>query len=345
MLEKRRKRKKRRLLLVLIVSLGAFYYFFYYAKYEGTAKKKLIEKKLTVYDQDSNNRPIAIMIDNNVGSDLHKGLQDAYLSYEAIVEGGLSRIMVIYKDKDIDKIGPVRSSRHYFLDYALESDALYAHFGWSKYAQRDISSLGVNNINGLYDSKPFWRVSDYYAPHNVFTSIDKLYSYSKNNLNYDITSDNYELLKYNANEINLPKKYSEDTRVISTTKVSFSYSGSETRSFTYDSTNKYYLRSMNNKAHVDATTGKQYHYKNIIIEKVSNSTLDSKGRQDLETTGSGDGYYITNGYAVPIKWYKDSRNSKTKYMYNNDEIEVNDGNTFIEIVPINNKVTIVGENA
>ena len=76
-------------------------------------------KKLTVYNEDSNQRPIAIMIDNNIGNEYHSGLQESYLNYEIIVEGGLTRIMAIFKDKDISQIGPVRSSRHYFLDYTL----------------------------------------------------------------------------------------------------------------------------------------------------------------------------------------------------------------------------------
>ncbi len=118
------------------------------------------------------------------------------------------------------------------------------------------------------------------------------------------------------------------------------YSPSQKRSYVYNKENGYYLRSTNGYKHTDATTKQQYHYKNIIIEKVRNSTLDSYGRQDLDTTGTGDGYFITNGYAIPIKWSKSSRKSKSTYTYNNKEIKVNDGNTIIQVVPINNNVTI-----
>ena len=61
----------------------------------------------------SNQRPIAVMIDNNIGNGRHAGLQESYLNYEIIVEGGLTRIMAVFKDKDVSLIGPVRSSRHY----------------------------------------------------------------------------------------------------------------------------------------------------------------------------------------------------------------------------------------
>ena len=80
-------------------------------------------------------RPIAVMIDNHKGAMPQAGLNDAYMVYEIIVEGGETRLMALFKGANLDKIGPVRSSRHYFLDYALENDAIYVHFGWSPQAQ------------------------------------------------------------------------------------------------------------------------------------------------------------------------------------------------------------------
>ena len=122
-----------------------------------------------------NDRPIAVMIDNHKGAMPQAGLNDAYLVYEIIVEGGESRLMALFKGANLDKIGPVRSSRHYFLDYALENDAIYVHFGWSPQAQSDITKLGVNNINGISESSTsFWRTKDKYAPHNVATSPEKI---------------------------------------------------------------------------------------------------------------------------------------------------------------------------
>ena len=88
------------------------------------------------------------MIDTNIGDAKHAGLQDSYVNYEIIVEGGLTRIMALFKDKEVGIVGPVRSARNYFLDYALEHDAVYAHFGWSPNAEADIKELQVQNING-----------------------------------------------------------------------------------------------------------------------------------------------------------------------------------------------------
>ena len=97
------------------------------------------EKKVQIYS--GNERPIAVMLDNSKASWPQAGLNDAFLVYEMIVEGGETRLMALFKGADLDKIGSLRSARHYFLDYALENDAIYVHFGWSPQAQSDISKL------------------------------------------------------------------------------------------------------------------------------------------------------------------------------------------------------------
>ena len=94
------------------------------------------EKKVGIFQ--GNERPVAVMIDNHTGAWPQAGLNKAYLVYEIIVEGGETRLMALFKGQDVEHIGPVRSSRHYFLDYALENDAIYTHFGWSPQAESDI---------------------------------------------------------------------------------------------------------------------------------------------------------------------------------------------------------------
>ena len=95
-----------------------------------TTTKKI--EKIKIVDPDSNSRPIAIMINNNKAVwGYQAGIQDAYIVYEMIVEGGITRMMAIFKDKDTARVGSVRSARHYYLDYALENDDIFVHFGWS----------------------------------------------------------------------------------------------------------------------------------------------------------------------------------------------------------------------
>ena len=89
----------------------------------------IVEEKKEIQIFKGNDRPIAVMIDNHNGAWPQAGLNDAYMVYEIIVEGGETRLMALFKGVDLEKIGPVRSARHYFLDYAMENDAIYVHYG------------------------------------------------------------------------------------------------------------------------------------------------------------------------------------------------------------------------
>ena len=63
--------------------------------------------------------------------------------------------------------------------------------------------------------------------------------------------------------------------------------------------------------------------------------------QTIYNTGVKDGYYITNGKAIKITCEKTSRSAQTVYKdLNGNEINVNDGNTYVQICPIDSNVTI-----
>ena len=296
-------------------------------------EKTKVEEKLKILDLDSNTRPYAVMI-NNISTvwDYQCGLEDAYLVYEIIVEGGYTRLMALFKDKDLDRIGSVRSSRHYFLDYALENDAIYVHFGWSPQAQSDMVSLGVNNINFIsYNGYTRDRSLGLATEHTAFTTTTDIMN-GINYYGYRTTTDEKPLLDYSVKSVNL----SNMDGVEVANKININYSNSRSTQFEYDSVNKVYNRFQNNEVHKDYVTDKQYTAKNIITYKVDNYTIsgDDKGRQTLDNLGNGTGWYITEGYAEPIKWEKATRSSKTIYKYlDGSEIKVNDGNTYIEIQP------------
>ena len=145
---------------------------------EDILTAELQEKKIQIYN--GTQRPIAVMIDNHNQAWPQAGLNKAYMVYEIIVEGGETRLMALFKGVTVDKIGPVRSSRHYFLDYAMENDAIYAHYGWSPQAESDIKKYSINNLNGITEStSTFWRVKDKAAPHNAVTSTDAILKAAK----------------------------------------------------------------------------------------------------------------------------------------------------------------------
>ena len=142
-----------------------------------TPEEKEIEEFFNTY-VNTKQRPIAVMIDNdNENARPQEGLDKAYLIYEMVVEGGAARFMALYRGENIEKIGPVRSSRHYFLDYVMENDAIYTHFGWSPKATTDISLYGIDKINGVLgnDESVFWREKKYRGDwHSAYTSIENI---------------------------------------------------------------------------------------------------------------------------------------------------------------------------
>lgn len=295
------------------------------------------KEKIEIYS--GNDRPIAVMIDNVGDARPQAGLNKAYAVYEIIVEGGYSRMMAIFKGADLEKIGPVRSSRHYFLDYALENDSIYVHYGWSPKAQNDITALGVNNVNGIVTpSNIFWRVKDKASPHNAVISTKNILKYAESK-GYRTTSNASSVLKYTSKEVLL-----EDENAISANTIKIPYSTSYNVSYQYNEQTKRYERYEDGKLHKDWDTKEVISTKNIIITFAKNTTLndgENKGRQDLSNIGNLNGYYITNGKAIPIICSKTSRKDKTVYKdKQGNEINVNDGNTFIQICPIDADVSI-----
>ena len=295
-------------------------------------------KKLNIVNEESKSRPYAVMINNVEGArKLQSGLQDAYMVYELMVEGGITRYLALFLDQTTERIGSIRSARHYYLDYALENDAIYVHHGYSPQAREDWSKLGVDRIE-VNESTTGWRDKSASKTYEftLFTNIEKL----GKGIRSKRTERNKDLLlNYSVDNIDI----SQMEGAIPANKVDIKYSSNTTTNYEYDTEKNIYLRSVNNKSQNDYITGKQLTVKNIIVYKVKYSNIqgDDKGRQTIDNVGTGTGYYISNGYAVPITWKKDSRSSATVYKYNNGkEIQVNDGNTFIQIMPDNQTLAI-----
>lgn len=298
---------------------------------EKETKKEETEIKL--YNEDSNDRPIAFIIDNGITDVNYAGLQSSFLNYEILTDDKQTKIMSIYKDRNVNLIGPIQSINNYFLDYALESDAIVAYYGSTQQAEKDIKDLNINSINGKVNKDPFRRDDKSKSPHNVFTNIEYIKDYL-NNTEFSKTSNTWKLLNLSKEEINI-----ENGKTAK--KITIPYSTDEYRSYMYDETNKYYLRSQNGSAHIDRQSNKQLHYKNVIVLKVETKKSENEEKNELKTIGTGTGYYITNGQSEEITWSKETRSSKSVYKYKDGtELKLNDGNTFIHIIPIEKNITI-----
>lgn len=343
--KKMKKSSKTILLLLLVLVLASCGYFGYRYFFKGEEvpfldlKEPAPEKpKVQIIDEDSKSRPYGVMVNNiAVARNYHSGLQDAYLVYEMIVEGGITRLYALFLDTDTTRIGPVRSARPYYLDYAMENDAYFVHWGFSEQAKSDINTYHIQNINGLYKAQYFWRDTslNVATEHTAFTSMEKL-KQAPDDLGYRKTREKDFLLDYSVDEILFDEESSQVAN-----EILIPYSNGTKTSYVYDEENKVYKRYVNGEVHKDYVTKEQYTVKNIITYQVKNTSLDSYGRQKLDNVGSGTGYYISNGKAIPIRYEKKSRDAQTKYTYlDGTELVVNDGNTWIQIQPENQKLTI-----
>lgn len=344
MKKKSKKRIKIFIIIMLLILIGVGVGFLLLSGKSTTTKQEKEEKKeelkpvkkVKIIDTDSNSRQYAVMINNNKAVwGYQAGIQDSHITYEIIVEGGITRLMAIFKDKETTRIASIRSSRHYFLDYALENDAIYAHIGQSPQALKAMSNLKINKINADNSSAFIWdnNLRKISREHRAYTSIQSL-SDAADKLGYRKTTNTKNLLEYSVDSIDFTK-YAEALPV-NTLKIN--YSNYHTTSFVYDLENKVYKRYQNNLEHKDYVTGLQYTAKNIITYQVYNYTMadsENKGRQDLNNIGSGEGYFISEGYYIPITWEKTSSSSQTIYKVKStgEQLIVNDGNTYIEIQP------------
>lgn len=333
--------KKLSILIMIIILFLVVIYFMFFGGSSITVEEdkgldgsdndpvleEIIEKTLGIIDLDSNSRSIGVMINNYGDAQPYQtGVNEAYITYELITEGGITRMLSLFRDVDSSlKVGTIRSSREYFLDYNLENDAIYVHFGGSEQALSDIVTLGINNVNGIRDDF-YWR-EDFpiSSEHTVYSDFSKINSVISN-MNYRTTSDVDLLLNYSIESIDL------GLESIVANEVNIKFSSYQTNNWKYNIETMLYEKYSNGNIRKDYITKEVFIAKNIITYEVDYYTIDSYGRQAISNLGSGIGYFITEGKAVEIMWKKDSRTGQTKYYYlDGSEIVVNDGNTHIQI--------------
>lgn len=301
---------------------------------EGMVKSYLTGEY--VLENQGNRRPVAIMLNNIYDACPQYGISRAGVVYEAPVEGNITRLMGIFEEyDDLEKIGSVRSCREYYIFFATEFNAIYAHYGQAAYAVPFLDLDFVNNLSGLgpYGSDIYYRTSDRKAPHNAYTSYDGIqrgiadYGYSQE---YDAEYDgHYPFVKVGESVKLGPKKQGATKANL----VKLDCYEHNKPWFEYDATTQTYKRFQFGAPQIDEMTGQQLEFDNILIQYTSYVPHDSNGYLDLDVIAGGAGKYITKGRAIDIRWEKDAPWGKTHYIDSqNLEINMNTGHTFVLIV-------------
>ncbi len=273
-------------------------------------------------------RPYAIMLNNIYDALPQSGILYAEIVYEAQVEAGITRLMGVFQDVDeVEKIGSIRSARHYYIDFANDNNALYVHFGQSRFAQDRFDNEGIVTISGLssYTYDVFYRSDDREAPHNVYTTGEMLQAGADiTGLSREYPEDFVPRFKFNRKDTPLADGF--DAKVVNIPFDSQPW-------FEYDAESGLYKRFQYGEQHIDRETGQQLAYKNIIVQYVYETSISNEDHQDLTLNGSGKGYYITDGKAIEVTWERADNDDRTVYYdASGNPIKLNPGKTFFEVV-------------
>lgn len=270
----------------------------------------------------------AIMIENSPDARPQSGLKDAGLVYEAIAEGGITRFIVLYQESRPGLIGPVRSVRPYYVEWAAAYDAAVAHIGGSARALQMIRSGNYGlDIDQFFNAQAYWRASDRYAPHNVYTNFDRLDQLvaSKGKTTSTFTpierKDDTKSNAPNATHINMP---------ISSAWYAVDYD--------YDANSNSYARKVGGEAHTDRESGQIQPKVVVAIQVNMFKEMEDGYREQITTTGSGKAYVFQDGIVTEAVWQKpDAKGQITFVDTAGKPLKLNRGQTWITALP-NGKV-------
>ncbi len=286
-------------------------------------------------------RPISVMINNISEAIPQSDVGKADIIYEFKVEGGITRLLGIYSDySKIEKLGSIRSCRPYYVTVSNEFDAIYVHYGQSPQGQEELDKTGIDHISGLSaeGNVAFYRASDKVAPHNVYTTGEMIQA----GIDYiKCDTEHYHNFK-SMFKFNEGDKTPEGGDTAKTVKLAIS--NYTQPYFEYNESDGLYYRFQYGAEHVDELTGEQLTFKNIIIQFAHYTSIDDHDRQLIDLVGSGDGYYISDGVVIPIKWEKSSDNAQTKFTTEDGKaLKLNPGKTYVNVFEKDNKDGVTWE--
>lgn len=279
-------------------------------------------------------RPVtAVMVENSDAARPQGGLSQAGVVFEALTEGGITRFMALYQEAQPSNIGPIRSLRPYFLQWAMGFDAAVAHVGGSPQALSDVKSWNSKDINEFYYGSSFHRISTREAPHNVYTSIAALNSVE--------TKNGWTTSKFTG----FPRKKDSPSTSPNATSIDLNPSYADFASnYSYNPTNNDYLRSEGGAVHMDSNTGTQLEPKVVIAMVIpwAQGSLDATGAyySDYQAVGSGPVYVFQDGTVTTGTWSKPGNADQIQFVdANNNPIKLNAGQTWITALASNSEVS------
>jgi hypothetical protein len=313
-----------------------------------TTKKPISELQLTgninllsgleVSDKVLNSRPFAIMINNAPEARPQSGLNKADIVMEVVDEGGITRMIGIFSSNSVDVIGPIRSARQYYAELARMFDPIYVFWGTYPEGYKLIQNMdmdvltplgdgtGASSITAnISDGKDAWRDSSRVAPHNAYSSTEKLKAAAENN--------GYSL-QGGQSPLNFKLDAADDKKG-STGSIKIDFSTATFASdFKYDKSSNKYLKSIGGNPNIDRESKEQLSFNNVValVTDIANSG-DSAGHMVVRTTGSGKAFFFFDGNVVEGAWERQSVTDAMQFKDSSgNNVLFNRGSTFIGLV-------------
>ena len=283
---------------------------------------------------------VAVMIDDQFAARPQSGLSSASVVWQAPAEGGIPRYMALFSEGNPKAVGPIRSSRYYFIAWASEWKSVYVHVGGSPQALALLHSPAgkgrvVFDADGFrYEGSYLWRIHTRLAPHNVYTDGAHLRSLASK---VGAKPVKYKSPWQFAPDAEFAKRPKGGTLLVPYLENKITYS--------YDRKSNRYLRSVSVEGkQKDAASKVRIGPKNVVVMVVSFAPLNDgthKHRLEAQFTGKGTAWIATNGKTQKGTWRKASLTAPTKF-YGKDgtPVTLTVGQTFIQVVPVGTRITI-----
>lgn len=286
---------------------------------------------LEVSDAIANQRPVAIMVDNEKKALQHYGTAEADIVYEMMnstANGRVTRLMCLYKDwQGLKQTGSIRSVRTTNIMIADEFNAVLIHDGGPFYIDTYFAQPYAQHISGGFTRVKNGKPREF-TEYVFGTELVSRFAKSKIPTTYSIAMERGTHFLFNAAETDLAEGAVANN--IDMSKI-FLHNSSK---LAYNAATKTYDYYDYGSLHTDAEDGQALTFKNVILQNVSFNQLDKNGYLTYNVIGNGVGYYITNGKAVPISWSKASETGMTHYFNAaGQEISVNRGKTYVGLLP------------
>lgn len=262
-----------------------------------------------------------VKIDNTSSSAPERGLDDADMIVQELVEGGITRLAVFFYSKIPTVVGPVRSMRASDLGIVEPAHAFLVASGAAGKTMMLMNQAGITRIteNG---GAGFYRSTTRPAPYNLMNHLTAL----ANHVGRPWTPPRFPFLPFGP--------ASQFHGTIPVTSMGVTFSGAHTDDWRLEGSN--WVRTNSN-----AQQGHDFQTSNVLILRVQIGNagyLDPAGNPVPETFffGTGAATLVHGSHAENGTWHKAGTEGVVRLTTADGKpMTVPAGHTFVELVPAN----------